>query len=155
MVSSHEQRTIKTRPTKRNLIDTCQKISCYTMSVKSFSLYNPRDCTVNCCLFACPANQHPKYTINNNNNIPCLPCLIIIHSCYFDCRNKPSACYLCVICVSLCRRITCAKDHRLFFFLNYPQINDVENSGHILLVFSFAALSRIEKKFYLLSQKTQ
>ena len=59
-------------------------------------------------------------------NVPTKPCLIIIESCYFDCRiSKHFTCSRCVICV------TCAKDHRLFY-LNYPQINEVGISDHVV-----------------------
>ena len=36
-----------------------------------------------------------------------------------------------MICVSCSRRITCAKVHGLFY-LNYPQINEVGKSGHVV-----------------------
>ena len=49
----------------------------------------------------------------------CRPCLVMMQSCYFDYRiNKPFACSRCLTCIScsvhVIRRITCAKDHRLF-----------------------------------------
>ena len=59
--------------------------------------------------FACSANQHPKSTVKKAHKPlriswispkTCLPCLIIIQSCYFDYRiNKLFACSRCVICV--------------------------------------------------------
>ena len=68
----------------------------------------------------------------------CLPCLIIIQSCYFDCRiNEPCICFCCVICVSCSVHIistyyTCPKDHE-FFYLNYPQVNEVGQSGDMVV----------------------
>ena len=65
------------------------------------------------------------------------PFLIIIKSCYFNCRiNKPFACTRCSVFLSLftwSRRITRAKDHRPFY-LNYQQINGGRNSDHMLSV---------------------
>ena len=67
----------------------------------------------------------------------CRPFLIIIKSCYFNCRiNKPFACTRCSVFLSLftlSRRITRAKDHRPFY-LNYQQINGGRNSDHMLSV---------------------
>ena len=61
-----------------------------------------------------------------------LLCLIIIKSCYFDYRrNKLFARSRCVIYVSWSRHTTCAKDHGLFC-LNYPQINEVGKSYHVI-----------------------
>ena len=67
----------------------------------------------------------------------CRPCLIIIQSCYFDCRiNKPFA-------LSDPRLVICSRDldvlhsQRIigFFNLNYPQFNEVGKSDHIVLLF--------------------
>ena len=62
----------------------------------------------------------------------CLPCLIIIHSCYFDYRiSKPFACSrMFRSLLTWSRRTTRPKDHRLFLNLNYPQINEVEKADH-------------------------
>ena len=60
---------------------------------------------------ACSANQRPKITVKKkspqtfarfvNFSKMCLPCLIIMKSCYIGCRiNKLFTCSHCVICVS-------------------------------------------------------
>ena len=87
--------------------------------------------------FACPANQHPESTVKKKAHNPlrtplispktCLPCLIIIRSCYFDYRiNKPFICSRWVICVScsvhsISTYYVCQGSWA--FYLNYPQIN--------------------------------
>ena len=68
-----------------------------------------------------------------------LPCLMIIKSCYFDCRIIQSfTCSRCVICILCSVHLilmymctTCAKDHGLFY-LDYPQINEVRSSYHLV-----------------------
>ena len=79
--------------------------------------------------FACQANQHPIHT-----NL--CACLIIMQSCYFDCRiNKPFTCSRWVICVScsvhLTSTYTMRKGSWAFFNLNYSQICDVRKSDHV------------------------
>ena len=94
--------------------------------------------------FACPANQHPKSTIKKkspetfahleNFSKMCLPCLIIIRSCYFDYRlNKPFTYSRCVICVSCSVHLISAYYvHKgPWAFLSYPQINGVGKSDHM------------------------
>ena len=64
--------------------------------------------------FPCPANQHLKSTCAPRP-FPqvCLPCLIIIQSCYCDYRiNKTFVCSRPLICVSC--PTTRAKDYRVF-----------------------------------------
>ena len=74
-------------------------------------------------IYLCAPREFPKI---------CLRRLIIVKSCYCDYRmNKPFACSRCVICVSCSVPTTCAKDHGLFY-LNYPQINEVKNSDHVV-----------------------
>ena len=70
----------------------------------------------------------------------CLPCLIIIQSCYFDFIGfKQTFCVLSLsdvvfhaqfnklILTSTC---TCTKDHRLY----YSQINNVSISDHVVVI---------------------
>ena len=76
--------------------------------------------------FAWWANQHPKSTVKKkkptNLCAPrellkkmCLPCLIIVQSCYFGyTMNKPFACSAFRALFTWSWRITRAKDHRLF-----------------------------------------
>ena len=96
--------------------------------------------------FVCPANQHPKYTIKKEKahkplrtsciSPKCLPCLIIIQSCYFDRINKPFACSRYVICVSCSVHVTSTYymyvcKGSCFFYINYPQTNEVGKSDHM------------------------
>ena len=74
----------------------------------------------------------------------CLPSLIIIQSCYFDCEvNKPFTCSCRVICFSLlCSSLLCSRDldvlraqKMMVFYFNYPEINEVwKSEEHILTV---------------------
>ena len=66
----------------------------------------------------------------------CLPCLIIKQSCYLDYRmNKPFTCSRCVICVSCSVHVISTyymrKGSWAFFYLNYPQTNEVRDSDHV------------------------
>ena len=85
-------------------------------SSKGTHPYHPKDKPIAIGLttwsqFVCPANQHLESTIKKKAHKPlrimwispkmCLPCLIIIQSCYSDYRmNNLFACSRCVICVS-------------------------------------------------------
>ena len=62
----------------------------------------------------------------------CLPRLIVIQSCFDYWINKPFACSRCVICVSCGSRDLVLRAQRIidFFYLNYPQINEVGKSHH-------------------------
>ena len=65
----------------------------------------------------------------------CRPCLIIIQSCYFDCRiNKPFAYSRCLVCISCSVHVislaTCAKDHVLFFiFIQVKEVRRFDRTG--------------------------
>ena len=96
--------------------------------------------------FACSANQRPKSTVKKKAHKPlrtswipqkmCLPCLIIVQSCYFHYRiNKPFACSRCLICVSCSVHVISTyyarKGSWAFLYLNYPQINEGGKSDHM------------------------
>ena len=69
----------------------------------------------------------------------CLPCLIIIQSCYCDCRmNKPFRCSRSVTCVSCSVHFILtyyARKGLSAFYLNYPQIKVFAKCDHVLLFF--------------------
>ena len=61
------------------------------------------------------------------------PCLIIIPiSCYFDCRIDKvfthSCCMICVVCSVHVISTYYARKGSLYFYLNYPQINESRKS---------------------------
>ena len=97
--------------------------------------------------FACSANQHPKSTIKKEKPTDlcapreflkqmCQPCSAISKSCYFDYRiNKLFTCSRCLICVSCSvQKISTyyVRKGSWTFYLNYPQINEIRLSHHIV-----------------------
>ena len=87
----------------------------------------------------------------------CLPCLIIIQSCYFDYRiNKPFTYSRCVICVSCSVHVISAYYVRKglwAFYLHYPQINGVSKPDHMefnpfLLTVRLQALTNVQERLH-------
>ena len=66
----------------------------------------------------------------------CLPCLIIVQSCYFvHGINKPFTCSCCVICVACSVHVISTYYMRKgswVFYLNYPEIKGVRKSDHMV-----------------------
>ena len=87
---------------------------------------------IDLCVIKIKSPQTFAHIVNFSKTL--LPCLIIMQSCYFDCRiNKPFACSRCVISafralLTWSQRITRAKA----FYLNYPLINEVGKSDHVV-----------------------
>ena len=99
--------------------------------------------TIGVCLHQSATREHNRekkspqtfaHQVNFSNERVCRPCLVIIHSCYFDYRiSTPFPCSRSFVLCSRDLDVLVRKGSDILYF-NYPQIEGVRKSDHIVVL---------------------